>query len=177
MRILLPWLIAILTAMSIHAGEKVPIQLPLGLSPGISRDSTLTILLSGGASPVSEREGMYAFEFSYAGIPMRTVVPVFLKSSLHSVVIYSDPVENKEDHISRINKAFDIIKETFDCQVIEDRITDGKMPEDLNNGVELASFSSKDFSLFIDSEYKAGEGYKFSIHVHSQPMTISPSLK
>lgn len=177
MRILLCWLFATLAALSVRAEEKIPLNLPLDLSPGISHDSTAIVMLSKGASSVSNREGIYAIDYSYAGIPIRTAIPVFLKSGLFSVLLYSNPVENKEDHIARIHKVFDFINETFECLVIEEGITEGKMPADFNNGIELASFTSGDFSLALDSEYKAGEGYLLSIHVCSLPIMIPPEIK
>ena len=176
-RLLFSGIIVALAAVSIQAQEKIILRLPLGLSPGISRDSTSMALSSLNAIPVRGREGIYKLEFSFGHIPMKKAIPVYLKSELLAVAMYSDRIESKEIHIARLKEAFEYIAGYYDCEIVEEKFTGGKFTADLDDGIELASFTSKDFSLFLDSGFESGKGYILSIHIYTLPLTLPAPLK
>lgn len=166
-----------LAAATVPAQEKTSLRMPLGLSPGISRDSTSTIFQSLGASLDPGREDNYRIGYSFAGIQMKKAIPIFLGSGLISVSMYSDRTGDEMFHIARLKEAFDHIKELRGCEIVEDNLTAGKLPSNLNNGIELASFSTEDCSVFLSSEYDSGEGYILNILLVAYPLPNRPSSK
>lgn len=168
--------ILILTVTGASAQEKISLRFPLGLSAGISNDSTMVLLTSRGANLLSERENIYSIDFSFADTRMETIIPVFLKAGLLSVSLYSNPSDDREIHIARIMKVFEYLRENYDCLLVEEKISSAGFLSELDDRIELASFSSDNFSLFISSEFKPDKGYLLNIHIYSLPL-IMPSSK
>lgn len=167
----------ILTSGGVYAQERTPLQLPLGLTPGISPDSTSAILSSFGASLIPGRELNYRVDFSYAGIPMKQAIPVFLKSTLLSISLYSGRIEDKALHIIRIEKAFKYIEDNFDCRVVKQEFTPDKLSGLPNDYTELATFTSDHFTLFLNSIYKPDGGYILNIQIYALPLQARRSAK
>lgn len=175
-RFLISGAIYFLTVTGTLAQDKTSLGFPLGLSAGISNDSAAVLLITHGANLVSERENIYALDFPFADMPIKTIIPIFLNARLLSVSLYSNLIEDREFHITRIKKAFEYLGEKYDCRIIEEKISSDGFLSELDDGIELASFSSERFSVFIGSEFKPNKGYLLNIHIYSLPL-IMPSSK
>lgn len=170
-------LLSILTCVGIHAQDKIPLKLPLNLTPGISHDSASTVLTSLGAGQFSSLENNFSIEFTYAGIRMERAVPVFLKSKLISLSMFSGWIGDKGKHVARLKAAYVYVMANYDCRLITDNLSVENLAAKLDDGIELATFTSDDYSLFLNSEYKPGEGYAVGIHLYSVPLTIPSQVK
>ena len=176
-RFLISGIIFILAVTGAMAQEGRPLELPLELSPGISNDSATALLMSRGAKLVMNRENNYDIDFSYADTPIKRIILVFLKSKLLSVSMFSNRTPNRELHVARIRKTFEYIKDNYDCQIVEEKILSDGFLSELDDGIELASFSSTNFSLFLSSEFEPDDGYLLNIHIYSLPLILPPTSK
>lgn len=158
------------------ANEKSYLGLPLGLTSGISPDSTSAILAYHGAVPIPGRETNYRVDFSYAGVVMETAIPVFIKSRLVSVSMYSARTDDKKLQIERIKKVYRYIVDNLECRLVEREFAEDKLSDLPDDYAELATFTSDDFSLFLNSVFKSG-GYILNIQVYALPVSVPESTK
>lgn len=167
------FLILIIAVPAVY-GES-PLGFPLGLNGGISPDSTSTILRARGAAAIGDDN--YRIDFSYCDISIEKLIPIYIKSGLIAVSLYCGSVADKEEQLSRVRMAMEFITENYSCEQVRGRSKEGVEEADLDSGEELASFTSGDFSLILNSINDPARGYTLNFQIYSLPLQSSSGSK